>query len=212
MRLLITPLGFHEDAGLRLLTRYRASPSDRFIVVTCRPVVAGVSRAFESLRASCLRQGFPMPELVDVPCGRFYEAFPTLLRKLRSLGEAGEAVVEIGVGPRIVSHLITLVLERLGWRYSLHYEPETGFDEPVEIPWGFIEAVKEKLSKSEEELLRLVLSGRAPTVVEASRATGWSEKTVRNIASRLKAKGLLVKKSRREVLEATEYARALYSE
>jgi CRISPR locus-related DNA-binding protein len=211
LRVFIAPLGFHEDSVLRMLVHYRASPGDRLVAVTCSPLAPGSRRAFESLRAQCLRQGLPEPLLVEVSCSRFYEAFPALLRQLRALGEPEEAVLEVGTGPRILGHLASLVLERLGWRYTIHYEPETGLDQPVEVPWGFIEAVKLRLSKPEEALLRLAVSRPGVTVAEAARETGWSEKTVRNIASRLRGKGLLEKRGRSEALEPTPYAVALYS-
>ncbi len=57
MRVFLMPLGFHEDILLRALNSMRARGGDVVYVLTCGPLVGAVKRAYESLRALCLRQG-----------------------------------------------------------------------------------------------------------------------------------------------------------
>jgi len=59
MRVFFMPLGFHEDILLRAMLNLRVHGGDSVYVVTCGPLVGAVKRAYESLRAMCLRQGFP---------------------------------------------------------------------------------------------------------------------------------------------------------
>ncbi|MEM4591982.1 MAG: MarR family transcriptional regulator, partial [Sulfolobales archaeon] len=73
---------------------------------------------------------------------------------------------------------------------------------------GFLEVISKGLSTSEKNLLRAVPQDGA-TVYELTKALGVSEKTTRNLVSRLKAKGLLTKVGKGERIFLTKAGWAL---
>ena len=207
----MSPLGFHESTVLRLLQEYRVSRRDRIVVLTCKPLVGGVKRAYESLRALCTTQGFPDPDLVELECSSFYQSFRAVYSRLLDL-DAEEDVLEVGAGLRILGYTAMLALLRLGRPFKVHYEPEAGSLNPQEIPWEFIEVVIRGLSPSEADILEIVLGSPGITIGEIASVTGRKEKSVRNIVSQLRKKGLIDKRGRSENLYPTQRATALYPE
>ncbi|MCX8199825.1 MAG: CRISPR-associated CARF protein Csa3 [Sulfolobales archaeon] len=208
-RVFVFPLGFHEDPLLRLLTDFRASISDKVIVFTCRPMHGGVRRAFESLRAFCIKQGFPEPESEVLECSDFYESVKHVRRVLEKLKDA-EVIAEVGAGLRILGHVITTTLIFIGKEFTLHYEPEGGVGEPITIPKEFFSLVIKEPTDFEKKVLNEVIKDPGVTIKELSSKLNRSEKTIRNTVSKLRGRGLIEKKARSEKLEATKLAKALY--
>jgi len=206
LRVFLYPLGFHEHAAVRLLVEYRASRDDRLVVFTCSPLSAGSRSAFESLRAVAAAQGFPEPELVLVNCSDYFESFGVVKKYLARFD--GEFVLEIGTGPRFISHVVTHVLMFLRRDFSVHYQPETGVDTPTGVSARFLEIVLNGLSSSEIEVLK-ALGADGASIAELARVLGKSEKTVRNIVSMLRSKGLVEKSGRSERVCLTRAGRAL---
>jgi len=206
LRVFLYPLGFHEHAAVRLLVEYRASRDDKLVVFTCNPLSAGSRSAFESLRAVAAAQGFPEPELVLVNCSDYFESFSTVKKHLAPL--TGEFVLEIGTGPRLISHVVTHVLMFTRRGFTVHYQPETGVDTSTGVSAGFLGVVLNGLSSSEMEVLS-VLGTDGASIAELARILGKSEKTVRNIVSMLRSKGLVEKSGRSERVFLTRAGRAL---
>lgn len=208
-RAFIFPLGFHEDPLLRLLTDFRAGINDRVIVFTCGPMHGGVKRAFESLKAFCVKQGFPEPEPEVLECSDFYESVRRVRRVLEGLRDV-EVVVEIGAGLRILGHIMTIALIFLGREFTMHYEPEGGMGEPVTIPKEFFSLIIKEPTDFEKKVLHEVIKNPGVTIKELSSRFNRNEKTIRNTVSKLRGRGLIEKKARSEKLEATKLAKALY--
>ncbi|MEZ0394286.1 MAG: CRISPR-associated CARF protein Csa3 [Desulfurococcaceae archaeon] len=210
MRLFICPLGFHEDFVLRALIRRRASPSDRALALVCGPAAGGVLRAWESLTAQCNRQGLPRPELLQLTCSDAYAALGEVRRAIESAGDA-EVVLCAGGGMRLLTIVALLALVALRRRFSIHYEPEGG-EQGRELFVGpeLSSAIYEGLSELERKVISLALEQPGIRFSELSRALGIKEKTARNVASRLRRRGLLEKRGRGEGLFATPLAAALF--
>lgn len=206
MRVFLFPLGFHEDPSIRVLVEFKTFSDDKILVFTCKPLSPGSRRAFESLKAFSTSQRFPEPVLVLVNCSDFYDSFKVVIQAVKPFDAL--FIVEIGMGPRIISHILVQALLYAGKSFILHYEPETGVDSPVIIEQGFLEVISKGLSTSEKNLLRAVPQDGA-TVYELTKALGVSEKTTRNLVSRLKAKGLLTKVGKGERIFLTKAGWAL---
>ncbi|MEM4654730.1 MAG: CRISPR-associated CARF protein Csa3 [Thermosphaera sp.] len=206
MRVFLFPLGFHEDPAIRVLVEFKSNVEDEAHAFTCQPLSPGSKRAFESLKAFSSSQRFPDPALVLVNCSSFYESF----KVVRGIVEPRDAlfIVEVGMGPRIISHAIIQALIYSNKGFMIHYEPETGVDSPITVDHRFLKILREGLSSSELRLLEALSHGEA-SMPELAGVLGVSEKTVRNIVSRLRAKGLIAKIGKRERVVLTEAGRAL---
>lgn len=206
MRVFLFPLGFHEDPSIRVLVEFKGSVEDKVYAFTCQPLSPGSKRAFESLKAFTVSQRFPEPSLVLLNCSSFYESF----RVVRGVVEPLEGlfIVEIGMGPRIISHVLVQALLYTGREFMIHYEPETGVDSPVRVDQGFLKVLREGLSSSELRLLEAIPHGGV-SIADLARGLGVSEKTVRNLVSLLRAKGLIAKIGKSERVVLTEAGRAL---
>ncbi|WP_276813777.1 CRISPR-associated CARF protein Csa3 [Desulfurococcus amylolyticus] len=210
-RVFLSPLGFHEDILIRALIQLRASRLDRLLVVSCKPLVGGVRRAFDGLKASCSRQDLPEPGLLEVDCSRFYESIAEVRKELGK--HEGELILLLGAGLRILSHMLEVAVLVSGRPFKIYYEPESEGGERVLIDHSLYENLlnRGKLSNLEQRVLKLVLEKPGVTVVELARELGVKEKTVRNTLTKLKSKGLVAKKGRNEGVEPTSIAIALYS-
>lgn len=206
MRVFISPLGFHEDVVLKLLTEYRVSSGDRLFIVTCG-LVGGVRSAFESLRAMCFRQGFPEPELIDLDCSNFYQSLNILHKKFSGI-DAELFVLEIGAGMRIAGYLVFFTLVKLGKRFEIHYRSEnTGLS--LVIPWKYLDLLLHGLRDSERRVLELIVREPGINVKELALELGRKEKSIRNIISQLRNKGLIEKKGPREKIYPTELGKVI---
>lgn len=209
VKVFIAPLGFHEDFILRSLVALRATRGDLVCVVTCSPVTGAVKRALDGLVSVCTRQGLPEPVLVEVNCNDFYGS----LRKIRNfLKAAGSDNVFFcaGGGLRALSFMILLALVSLKKPFTLHYEPESGIEEFTVKPEFFLNLFKEP-SDTELKALNVILLKPGVSVKELAETMDVKEKTVRNIVTRLKKRGLVVKKGKKEGVEPTEIALALFT-
>jgi len=208
-RLFIAPLGFHEDFILRSLISLRITRGDLVYVVTCSPITGAVKRAYDGLTATLTRQGLPQPLLVEVNCGDFYGSFKKVRELVANL-KPEQVFFCSGGGLRALTLTILLALVSLKKPFTVHYEAESGIEGFTVKPEFFLNLFSEP---SEKELLALkaVISKPGISVKELSEVLGVKEKTARNIVTRLKNRGLVTKKGRREGVEPTEVALALYS-
>jgi CRISPR locus-related DNA-binding protein len=209
VRIFVAPLGFHEDILLRSLTRLGARSGDLVLVVTCLPMVSAVKRAWESLRALSSKQGLPEPRLLELSCEDFYEAFRQLRRALSEL-PGGDVYFCAGGGLRILTLLAICAFAALRKPFAVYYEPEAEGARPLLIPREFFENTYRGLGRLEERVLKQVLSSPGVTTKELSQALRLKEKTVRNVLARLKKRGLVARRGRREAVEPTPLALALW--
>ena len=209
MRVFLMPLGFHEDILLRAMTRLRVHREDLVYVVTCSPLVGAVKRALESLRALCLKQGFPEPILLEVECRDFYESVRRVKSTISQHGDA-ELVLCSGSGLRILLHILEVAVLASRRPFTLHYEPEAEGVDPVTIPSTLYASILESPSRLEEEVLRVLVENKEISVKDLALKLRVKEKTVRNVITRLKNRGLVVKTGKGKV-SATQVALVLYA-
>lgn len=192
---------------MRVLSRFSVSSGDVITVFTCKPFSSGVRRAWESFRASCIRQGFPEPSLHIVNCGNFYSLFGDVRSVVEKL--EGDFILVLGSGLRILSHALELVLLYSHRRFDVWYEPESENIEPMSIPREFYELLFRDLSELEKKVLDEVLASPGLRVHDIAAKLGKKDKTIANIVTRLKAIGLIDRRSR-GVLKPTGLAVALF--
>jgi CRISPR locus-related DNA-binding protein len=209
LRVFLMPLGFHEDILLRALNSMGARGGDVVYVLTCGPLVGAVKRAYESLRALCLRQGLPEPSLVELNCRDFYSAVKRV-KEVVSAHAGSEVVFCSGGGLRILIHVVEVALLALRKPYTLHYEPEAEGVDPVTVPSAFMENAMRGLSAIEERVLREVIASPGVSVKELAVKLGLKEKSVRNVLTKLRKKGLVARRVRGRA-EPTQIAIALYA-
>lgn len=208
-RLFVAPLGYHEDFVLRSLVEFRAGTGDVVYVVTCTPVVGAVKKAFDVLVALAGKQGFPQPNLVELDCGDFYGSVKRL-RELFAANLEKEVVFCAGGGLRFLTLAILIALFALKKPFVIHYEPE-GNVKGFTVKQEFSVNLYQELNEAEKRILKQVMSKPGVSVREIAQALKLREKTVRNVITRLKKRGLVVKRGRREGVEPTEIALALYT-
>jgi len=189
------------------MTHLRVHRDDVVYVVTCSPLVGAVKRALESLRALCLRQGFPEPRVLELECRDFYES----VRRVKSVISEHKGVELYfcsGAGLRILLHIIEVALLASRKPFTLHYEPEAEGVDTVTIPSTLYVNILRKPSEIEERVLRLVVESGEITVKEIAIKLEIKEKTVKNTLTRLKNLGLITKKGKGRVA-ATQIAQVL---
>jgi CRISPR locus-related DNA-binding protein len=209
VRVFFMPLGFHEDILLRAMLNLRVRGGDFVYVVTCGPLVGAVKRAYESLRAMCLRQGFPEPSLIELNCRDFYGSVKSIRQLISSIHDA-DIYLCSGAGLRILTHIIEIALLASRRVFNLYYEPEAEGVEPILIPSTLYLNIYKSPRGREEDILKLVISNPGLSVKDITQSIRVKEKTARNILTRLKNMGL-VKRIGRDRVQATELAIALYS-
>ncbi|MEM1697636.1 MAG: MarR family transcriptional regulator [Thermofilaceae archaeon] len=151
----------------------------------------------------------PQPVLVELDCDDFYSS----VRRLRELlgKHLGDSVVFcVGGGLRVLTLAVLIALVSLKKHFTLHYEPEGGVNEFTVEPVFFLNLFEE-LDEAERRVLSVVVLNPGVSVGEIARTLGIKEKTVRNIVTKLKKRGLVVKRGRREGVEPTVIAKALFS-
>jgi len=206
MRVFVSPLGFHEDVVLKLLTDYRAGVGDKLFVITCG-VAGAVASAYESLKAFCLKQAFPEPILINLDCSDIYGSLRVLLDKL-SLSDVEKYVLEIGGGMRIAGYLALFTLIKLGKVFEIHYRSESS-GLTLTIPWECIDTILHGLPDSFREVLRIVVENPGLTAKDIALTLEKKEKSVRNIISQLRKKGLIEKHSPRGAIYPTELGKTI---
>ena len=93
---------------------------------------------------------------------------------------------------------------------KVHYEPEAEGVDPVTMPSAFMENAMRGLSAVEERVLREVVASPGVSMKELSAKLGLKEKSVRNVLTRLRKRGLVAKRARGRA-EPTQIAIALYA-
>ncbi len=197
-KIFLLPIGFHENIPMRILVSNHAGIDDKIIILTCRPAVVGVKAAFEQLKSQCIVNKIAEPLLLELPCGDPYESIIMIKEKLRgeTINDA-EVIVGVGGGLRILSHLATIALTILDKPYTIHYVPEAGAFKEYRIPEQYIETIMHKLTKIEQEILKIIVENPGITIKEIASTTGKKEKTIANIATRLKHKHLITRQKRK---------------
>jgi len=66
VRSFVFTLGFHEDFAIRRLASKAARRGEPILVLTAKPAVGAVQKAFNSLREFCLRVGLEEPRLAEL--------------------------------------------------------------------------------------------------------------------------------------------------
>lgn len=201
MRVFVITLGFHEDHAIRLLTSSGAASDDRVVVLTAKPVVPAVRRAYEGLRAFAMRVGVGEPEIVEVP-PELAEGVESILKVFEG---AGELVLGLSGGMRylIVFTLVALVLS--GKPATIHIYPEGGEVPEVVIPKDAVASLRRLPTDAELRILKEVVSNPGITDEEVAERIERKVKTVKNVVSELVKSGLIVRKGRRGGLYPTEW-------
>jgi len=208
LRIFLMPLGFHEDILLRAMTNLRVHRGDLVYVITCSPIVGAVKRALESLRALCLKQGFPEPQLLELDCRDFYGSVRRVKNVILEHRDV-ELYFCSGAGLRILLHIVEIALLASRRPFTLHYEPEAEGVEPITIPNTLYANILRKPSEIEERVLKLIVESGEITVKELALKLGVKEKTVKNTLTRLKNLGLITKKGKGKIT-TTQITLALY--
>lgn len=205
-KLYIFPLGFHEDFILRRLSRTDANRYDHILVITCQPLGAGTRRAYGSLHAKTIDLGFGEPELIVLDCSDPAESMNALWNAVGNK-VYDEIIVDISGGMRILSiiAILTLLIKRIP--FTLYYQPESGAFEETIIPKEIIQLIIQPLTSIEKHLLEIISGKGAATVKELSNTMGRKEKTIMNIIARLRNKKLIVKKTRKHIVQPTKWAK-----
>jgi len=201
LRVFVITLGFHEDHAIRLLTSSGAASDDRVVILTAKPVVPAVRRAYEGLRAFAMRVGIGDPEIVEVP--------PELALGVESILNvfecANELVLGLSGGMRylIVFTLVALVLS--GKTATIHIYPEGGDVPEVTIPKDVVASLRRLPTEAELRILKEVTASPGITDEEVAEKIGRKVKTVKNVVSELVKAGLVVRRGRRGGLYPTEW-------
>lgn len=208
-RVFIAPIGFHEDIIMRSLISHGASRRDVLLVLSCSPITGGVRVAIDNLTGLTRRQGLPEPNIVELNCSNFYSS----LRSLRKILEnylSHEAVLIAGGGLRVLTILSVIALVYHRKSFTIHYEPEADI-EGFTIKPELMANVFSRLGETELKAILEIIKTPGIDIKELANRLGLKEKSVRNLVTRLKKKGLVLKKGKREGVYPTDIALALYS-
>ena len=201
MRSFVVTLGFHEDHVVRLLTSSGATRDDRVFVLTAKPAVPAVFRAFEGLRAYTLRAGIGEPRLVEVP--------PDLVSGVEAVLEVfrggGEYVLELSGGMRYLLIYTLIALLMSGREAQIHIYPEGGAAPEITIPRAVIGTLRKPPTEAELAVLREVAKSPGITDEEIAQVLNKKVKTVKNTLTALTRKGLAVRRGRRGGIYPTKW-------
>ncbi len=192
-RAFIVTLGYHEDHVIRLLTVCSASKDDEVVVLTAKPLVPAVRRAFNSLRTFMLRLGLKEPKLVEVPM-EVLEGLEVIANVLKDPNK--EYVLSLSGGMRYLIIYALIALVALGRVATIYIYPEGGEEPEIVIPKNLIKVLHRLPSESELRVLREVMKSPGISVEELSLIIGRSVKTIRNLVSELSRYGLVVRRGR----------------
>ncbi|MEM1983574.1 MAG: CRISPR-associated CARF protein Csa3 [Sulfolobales archaeon] len=205
MRSFVFTLGFHEDHVIRRLHIHNALYEDVVVLFTVSPVLPAVRRAFEGVRGYALRTGLSEPKLVDVsinpPDGVF-----TIMEVLKDVPRP--LIVDVSGGMRFLGLFLVVSLLFMGEDVDIYLQPEGGEVSEIHIPRDLFEFMRRPLNISEVEIVRTVSEYPGITVEELAKNLGKSEKTVRNLMTRLR-KLLITQKGRYAGLYPTKWVKVV---
>ncbi|MEM1732955.1 MAG: CRISPR-associated CARF protein Csa3 [Desulfurococcaceae archaeon] len=208
-RVFIAPIGFHEDFVLRSLIVLNGSRNDVLLVLSCIPILGGVRTAIENLAGLARRQGLPDPQVVELECSNLYHS----LRHLRGVLKkylSNDIVLIAGGGLRALTIIAIIALISYKKPFTIHYEPETDMERFTVKPELLVN-IYSNPGETELRALEEIIKSPGLDVKELAHRLGLKEKSTRNLVTRLKKRGLVVKKGRREGIYPTDIALALYS-
>ncbi len=210
-RLFIFPIGYHEDFILRRLAKCGASGDDRVFVITCKPYSLGTRSAFENLKARMLDLGYGTPLLIGLECSSPWDSILELENILSDRDGVEEVIVDLSGGMRILSIYILFTLYLLRINFNLYVQPESGLFEEVLIPNRIINLLFNPLTDVEKKVLEIITNNPGITIKELSITLGKKEKTIANIVSRLRNRGLVMKKTKAQHIHPTPWAKIIVS-
>lgn len=198
-------LGFHEDHVTRRLHIHNALAEDVVVLFTVSPVSAGVRRAYEGVRGYVLRIGLSEPKLVEVPFNPPDGIF-TIVGVLKDVPRP--LIVDVSGGMRFLGLLVVVSLLFMGEDVDIYVQPEGGDVAEVHIPRELFEFMRRPLSSGEVELIKTISEYPGITLDELAEMLGKSEKTVRNLMTRLR-KLLVIQKGRYAGLYPTKWVKVV---
>lgn len=200
-------LGFHEDYIERRLHLTRAQPEDSIVLFTGKPIIGGVKRAYESLRARTLNIGLSEPKLVELeyedPAKALYQA----RQVISSLSEP--IIADLSGGMRVIVVIVYTALLLEGKHFELYMQPEGSMHIHLYIPRGVIQCIRNPLSREKQEILRIVKSKPGITVKELAQILGRKEKTIINHIIELKKLNLIVQKGKLAGIYPTQWTQTV---
>ena len=193
MRTFVITLGFHEDHAIRVLTSHAATDTDSVVVLTSKPVVPAVRRAFDGLRSYTLRVGIGEPKLIEVPPDP-NEGIKEIIKVIR---DAQNIILDLSGGMRhlIVFTLLALMLS--GKEATILLYPEGGTEPEIIVPKDVIRVIQKPPTDSELRVIKEVGANPGITDEELAVLLNRKVKTIKNIVSELSKKGLILRKGRR---------------
>ncbi len=184
---------------------HNALPEDFIVVLTASPLVPAVTKAFEGVRAYCLRTGLSEPKLVEVPLDAA-DGIYTIMSVLKGLPRP--MVVDISGGMRVLGVLTLISLLFNEGALDVYLQAEGGEAPEVHIPKELFEFMRNPLTDAELEIIKVIAERPGITIEELAKALGKSEKTVRNLIARPK-KLLIVQRGRYAGLYPTKWVKVV---
>lgn len=208
-RLFIFPLGYHEDFILRRLAKLGVGSSDVVLVTVCEPYIIGTRRAFESLKARSVELGYSTPKLLILDCSKPWNAISSLMNEVDGIPDLERIFIDLSGGMRVLLVYIVLALLFLRKKFELYVQPESGAFEEIHIPEKIIELIHNPLTEAEKKLLEIIVENPGITIKQLSTTLGRKEKTIANLVSKLRNKGLLQKKTKIHHVHPTPWAQII---
>ena len=194
MKSYVFTLGFHEDYIERRLYQTKAQPEDTIVLFSGKPIVGGVRRAYESLKARNLSIGLPEPKLIELE----YEEPSKALQQARQVisGLKEPIIADLSGGMRVIVIIVytALLLERK--HFELYIQPEGSMHLHLHIPKEIIQCIKHTLSKEKQEILKTIMKHPGITTKELAQTLKKKEKTIINHIVELKKLNLVAQKGK----------------
>lgn len=211
-------LGFEEKFAIRAFTRRGLDAGDHIILLTAKPAVDRVLRAYDMLRGFVERYygGGVGVELAQIDVRDFPSAvaeIKTLL--LKRLEGRDLLIVNLTGGLRalvLAAYTAALIVSDAAKELALEVEFEDG-SYLVEVPKGIVNALKLLWSPSEErrEVLRRIAARGEADAASLARELGLDPSTARRHIHRLEEEGLVEVVSRRPlVVRAKNVAKLIF--
>ncbi len=202
------PIGFHEDFIFRRLHKTKALPEDKIIIYTCKPVVGGVKRALENLKAHLIGMGLGEPEIIELECFNI----PDSIYKVRTTlpRDAEEIILDLSGGMRVLDIILytALILERKP--FTTYFQPESGEPLEAKIPKHITPHLWTQLTPEEKQILETIQENPGITTQELAEKLGKKPKTIQNQLTKLRRKGLITKKGRNPNIYPTPWTKAIH--
>lgn len=184
---------------------HNALPDDWIIAYTVKPAVTAVKRAFDGLKGFTSRTMLREPLLIELPLdtpNAIYLIIKSLSDKPRPF------IVDLSGGMRVLTLYVMTALLLMKEDADIYVQPESGGLTETIIPKELFEFMRKPVTGIELEIIGEVSKNPGVTIEELARITKKSEKTIRNILSRLR-KLLITQKGRKAGLYPTKWVKIL---